>query len=304
MANASNNDPALIVVNFLGSSRSTNTDMSESNEILNWYQTFTPDPEQRKSWYGSVAQTYDRVRPKYSREFLDRVVEVARLPANGKILEVGCGPGTATITLAQMGYSIVALEPSLEACTIARQNLVGYPNVEINNTNFEEWEPEDRKFDAIFAATSWHWVAPAHKHLKAASLLKDRGSLILLWNTGMQPNLDIFESLSDTFTQYLPTLAKYKDRETELSEVRIFSDAAIDSGLFSDLREESQLNEVDYAIDDYLQLLTTYSPCIALSPERRQELLEKSRVILQQNCGQQILLSYLSIVHVATKTTL
>ncbi|PSB58375.1 class I SAM-dependent methyltransferase, partial [Chamaesiphon polymorphus] len=96
--------------------------MQNHNEILNWYQTFTPNAEQRKNWYGSVAETYDRVRPKYDRAFLERALAVAAVPQHGKILEIGCGPGTATRSLAQMGYSIVALEPSLEACEFARQH--------------------------------------------------------------------------------------------------------------------------------------------------------------------------------------
>jgi cyclopropane fatty-acyl-phospholipid synthase-like methyltransferase len=278
--------------------------VNNPDEILNWYQTFTPDPEQRKNWYAAVAQTYDRVRPKYSREFLDRVVEVANLPKQGKILEIGCGPGTATITLAQMGYSIVALEPSLETYILARQNLAEYPDVEIINTSFEEWESTDREFDAVLAATAWHWVAPASKHQKAASLLKDRGSLVLLWNTGMKPPRAIFESLSDLFIEYLPTVATYKDRETELNEQRIFANMAIESGLFSNLCEEYQEIEVNYSIDDYLQLLTTYSPCIALSPERRYELLTQLRAILAQNCGEQVSLSYLSVFHITTKIPL
>lgn len=277
--------------------------MQNSDEILNWYQTFTPSQEQRKSWYGSVAQTYDRVRPKYTPEFLARVIEVAKIPPTGKILEVGCGPGTATIGLAQMGLSIVALEPSLETYNVACQNLAAYPNVEIINTNFEEWESE-RTFDAVVAATSWHWVAPEHKHIKVASLLKNRGSLILLWNTAMQPPLDIFEDLTEVFDRYIPALAKYKDPETQLSEVRIFAKAAIDSGLFSELQEESRSNQVNYSIDDYLQLLTTYSPCIALSPECRHELLAQLRDILAQTCGDRIPLAYLSAFHVASKISM
>jgi ubiquinone/menaquinone biosynthesis C-methylase UbiE len=274
---------------------------NNSDEIIDWYQTFTPDPQQRKSWYGSVAQAYDLLRPKYSRELLERAVEVAAIPQTAKILEVGCGPGTATISLAKMGFSMVCLEPSLETYQLACQNLAGYSHVEIINTNFEEWEPTDRSFDTILAATSWHWIAPEHKHLKAASILKDRGSLILLWNTAMQPSVEVFAALADIFMQYVPTLAKYKDRETELNEVRIFSDAAIDSGLFSDLCEESRSIEVNYSIDDYLQLLTTYSPCIALSIESRAELLAKLRSILVITCGDFIPLSYLSVFHVMTK---
>jgi ubiquinone/menaquinone biosynthesis C-methylase UbiE len=275
--------------------------VEDSEQIINWYQTFTPDSEQRKVWYGAVADTYDRVRPKYGQELLDRVVKVAGIPVNGKILEVGCGPGTATISLAKMGFSMVALEPNLAACTIARQNSRIYPQVEIINTNFEEWEVTDRSFDAVVAATSWHWVAPESKHQKAESALKAGGSLVLLWNTALQPPLHIFEKLSGIFKQYIPTFAKYKDPETQLGEIRIFAQAAISSGLFSQLIEESQSIEVIYPIEDYLQLLTTYSPCIALSSEQRHDLLDKLRQVLQQNCGEQIPLSYLSIFHIARK---
>jgi ubiquinone/menaquinone biosynthesis C-methylase UbiE len=275
--------------------------VEDSEQITNWYQTFTPNSEQRKIWYGDVAHTYDRVRPKYDREFLDRVIEVAGIPMDGQILEVGCGPGTATISLAKRGFSMVALEPNLVASTIARQNSNVYPKVEIINSNFEEWEPMDRSFDAVVAATSWHWVAPGSKHLKAASVLNKGGSLVLLWNTAMQPPIYVFEKLSKIFSQYTPTFAKYKDRETQLSEARIFAEAAIASLLFSQLIEEDRSIDVNYPIEDYLELLTTYSPCIALSPVERHNLLGELRQVLQENCGEQIPLSYLSIFHIAKK---
>ncbi|AFY91662.1 class I SAM-dependent methyltransferase [Chamaesiphon minutus] len=275
--------------------------MANYDEILNWYQTFTPNPEQRKNWYGSVAETYDRVRPKYDRAFLARALAVAEVPQHGRILEIGCGPGTATRSLAQMGYYVVALEPSLEACEIARQHVAAYANVEIINTNFEEWEPENRSFDAILAATSWHWVAPDHKHLKVAFVLKDRGALVLLWNSAMQPPSHIFAHLAEVIEGDLPTFATFKDRDTELSEIRVFATIAIESGLFVNLIEEYRSHQVDYSIDDYLQLLTTYSPWIALAPERRRELLESLRILLAQKCGDLIPLAYVSIFHVASK---
>ncbi|WP_373542231.1 class I SAM-dependent methyltransferase [Chamaesiphon sp.] len=275
--------------------------MSNSEASINWYQTFTPESHQRHNWYNAVAATYDRVRPKYSVQLLDRVVEVAKIPGNGKILEVGCGPGTATISLAQRGFSVVALEPSVEASEIARQQTAVYPHVEIINSNFEEWEPADRSFDAIIAATSWHWVAPADKHLKAASLLKAGGKLILLWNTGMQPPIDIFDNLAEVFERYLPTFATYKEPETQLSEVSTIARSAIDSGLFTDLHQEYRAIEVNYSIDDYLGLLTTYSPCIALSPADRSELLARLRIVLSQNDDRQIPLSYLAVFQIATK---
>lgn len=276
--------------------------MPDNNEILNWYQIFTPEPAQRNNWYGNVAQTYDRVRPKYTQAFLERVIQLAVISPPDRILEIGCGPGTATISLARMGFSVVALEPSLATCNLARQNLAQFPNVQIINSNFEQWQPGEQKFEAIVAATSWHWVAPASKYHKAASLLKDNGSLILFWNTGMQPTREMFEHLTDLFIRYLPTFANYKDSETELEELSIFADEAIDSGLFSNLRTESQVNEVDYPIDDYLQLLTTYSPCIALAPDRRSELLDNLRARLAQIFGNQMPLSYQSVFQILDRS--
>jgi hypothetical protein len=115
------------------------------------------------------------------------------------------------------------------------------------------------------------------------------------------PPREVFESLTETFRQYLPAFAEYKNRDREVLELNIFADAAIASGLFSNLQTEVQVNEINYAIDDYLQLLTTYSPCIALAPERRSELLDRLREILVKNCGAQFPLYYLSVFHVATK---
>lgn len=275
--------------------------MPDSDSPIDWYQTFTADSQQRKNWYAAVAKTYDRLRPKYAQNFLDRVAEIAGLSIDDKILEVGCGPGTATIDLAEMGFSIVALEPSLETYELARENLIAYPNVEIIETNFEEWAPTDISFDGILAATSWHWVAPEFKHIKAASILKDKGVLILLWNTAMQPSIEIFHQLSGIFQEYVPTLSKYKDRDTQLKEISTFADAAIESLLFSDPIEEYQPIEVIYQIEDYLQLLTTYSPCIALSSTQRQDFLDKLRQVLTHHCGEQITLSYLCVFHIIRK---
>src|SRR5919199_1486233 len=96
------------------------------------------DLQQRKNWYSRVADAYNRVRPRYPTQLIDRAVELAKLPADAIILEVGCGPGTATTAFAQLGFSMVCLEPSQEAFQLARQNCAPYADVEIRNTTFEE----------------------------------------------------------------------------------------------------------------------------------------------------------------------
>ncbi|HEY9861742.1 MAG TPA: hypothetical protein V6D16_19750, partial [Candidatus Obscuribacterales bacterium] len=74
-----------------------------------WYRN---DLTQRKSWYSGVAQAYYQARPRYPEVLMRRAVELAKLPVDAKILELGCGPGIATVPFAQLGYSMVCLEPS------------------------------------------------------------------------------------------------------------------------------------------------------------------------------------------------
>jgi SAM-dependent methyltransferase len=272
----------------------------DPSNIIDWYRDFTPDRQQRNSWYATVADTYDRLRPRYPIDLVERAFIAAKIPPDGSILEVGCGPGTATVTAAQLGRKMVCLEPSAPSCDIARRNTIDYPNVEIINTNFEDWQAPDRSFDAILAATSWHWIAPEKKHQQAAALLQDNGAIVMLWNTALQPPPQIFATYRDIFLEYIPALAKYKDRGTEIDEVRQFSKLAVASGLFTGSIEECRAIDVEYAIDDYLQLLTTYSPCIALSTDRRQEFLSALKVRLASQ-GDRLHLSYVSAFHVVFK---
>jgi SAM-dependent methyltransferase len=271
--------------------------MQKFDEIRNWYESVVPESAQRQQWYGSVAQTYDRLRPKYPAAVWNCALRMAGVPS-GRILEVGCGPGTATISLAQHGYAIVALEPSTDTYHLACDNLANYDRVEIINTNFEDWQPAGRQFEAIVAATSWHWVAPTSKYLKAQDLLTNEGALVLLWNTGMQPNRVIVDRLAPILNEYVPTFARYQSPEVLAAELQVFPDEAIASGLFIDVGNGQEKIKVNWPIDDYLQLLTTYSPFIALTATIRANLLAQMRSILVQACGERLDLSYLSIYQV------
>jgi tRNA G46 methylase TrmB len=61
------------------------------------------DLEQRKNWYSPAAEAYNKARPIYPQDLIRQVVDVAQLSSSSKILEVGCGPATATVAFAQLG---------------------------------------------------------------------------------------------------------------------------------------------------------------------------------------------------------
>ncbi|MEB3179453.1 MAG: class I SAM-dependent methyltransferase [Nostocaceae cyanobacterium] len=274
--------------------------MTDSEQTQNWY---SQDLSTRKNWYRNVADAYNSVRPRYPKKIISRVVELAQFSEDTTILEIGCGPGTATVAFAELGFSMVCLEPSKEACQLARQNCTNYPDVEIVNTTFEEWDLGERKFNAVVAATSFHWIAPEIRYRKVSNTLEENGYLILLWNTPVLPNNEVYQALQPVYQTHNPSLGQYhaQERVNQEENIRKFAEDVIDSRLFKDLVSEQVKCEVTYSIDDFLTLLGTYSPYIALEPENRISLLDSLREVLQNNFPKGIAGSYFSIMQMMRK---
>lgn len=65
----------------------------EAEQILNWkyqepYSIYNMDESD---------ECIDELRPKYPKNLFDDIVRLTKIPSNGKILEIGCGTGQATL---------------------------------------------------------------------------------------------------------------------------------------------------------------------------------------------------------------
>ena len=69
------------------------------------------DPVLRLS-FGNVAETYDRVRPPYSQELLDRAQAALALGADARVLDLAAGTGRLTSELTRRFAQVVAVEPN------------------------------------------------------------------------------------------------------------------------------------------------------------------------------------------------
>ena len=161
-----------------------------------------------------------------------------------------------------------------------------------------EWELEAEAFDAVLAASSFHWIPPDLGYAKAARALRDNGSLILLWNKELQPRQEIYRELSEIYDLYAPNLARYEDRGTQLQILRELGQMAIDSGQFTDLKSGYLEVEVIYPVDRYLALLTTYSSYLKLDSSTQKALFAGLKSKLENISGDTLKLSYLSAFHV------
>jgi SAM-dependent methyltransferase len=261
-------------------------------------QCYGKDLEQRRHWYSPAAEAYQQTRPRYPQALIDRVVAIAALSADSSVLEVGCGPAIATPAFAALGCQIIGVEPNPDFYHLAQQACAAYPNVELQNCSFEEWKLEPQRFDAVVAASSFHWIPPEIGYPKAAAALKPEGCLILLWNKELQPRYELHQQLASVYETHAPSLNRaYEDSATQVAILDQLGQMAIESGHFQDMVSGHLEVTVTYSIDQYLTLLNTYSPHLKLEPQPKQKLFAGLRQVLAQH-GNTIDLSYVSAFHI------
>lgn len=76
--------------------------------------------------FNEVPELYDRVRPTYPDELFADLVAITGTDRRSSVLEVGCGTGQATRSLAALGYSLTAIEPGAGMAALARQRLAAF----------------------------------------------------------------------------------------------------------------------------------------------------------------------------------
>jgi len=255
----------------------------------------------KDSWYSNVAEAYDRTRPRYSDQLIAKVKDLVDLQPDKKILEIGCGPGIASLEFAKLGVQVIGLEPSLSACEIARRKCANYANVEFINSTFEDCTLTEKQFDAVIATTSFHWVTPEIRTKKSASILKNNGYLILLWNTPPELNAEARKSLTPAYQAHTLELISTESILDHRQNLAKFGQEIVDSGYFYNLETEAIILNVVYTVEEYLTLLTTLSSYIRLETSVRNNLLEKLRKILKSQYSDRLELSYLSMVQIARK---
>src|SRR5262249_53536719 len=97
--------------------------------------------------FNEVPGLYARVRPGYPDELFADLVTITGIDERSSVLEVGCGTGQATRSLATLGCSVTAVEPGTDMAALARQRLATSGNVKIETSTFEEWDDRGRRFD-------------------------------------------------------------------------------------------------------------------------------------------------------------
>jgi SAM-dependent methyltransferase len=156
--------------------------------------------------FNEVPELFDRVRPGYPDALFTDLISITGIDEQSSLLEVGCGTGQATRSLAAIGCSVTAVEPGTALAAIARQHLAQFPDVQIETSSFENWDDRGRRFDALVAAASWHWVDPSIGWPKAHEVLQRGGWMALMGNIVVRRRgeREVYAETADLHEQFSP----------------------------------------------------------------------------------------------------
>jgi protein-L-isoaspartate O-methyltransferase len=260
------------------------------DRALSLRATFDEDPDR-----------YDRARPRYPAELFADLADLAQLRAGDRVLEIGPGTGQATVPLAECGYDVVAVELGAGLAAVARNNLAGFPAVEVVTAPFEEWPLPPEPFRAVFAATAFHWLDQPVGLERAATALAGGGALAVVttWHVAGGDEA-FFVAVQDCYERHMPGTPPGL-RLTPAADVASAAPALEAGGHFGPAATRRYEQEIAYTTGEYLDLLCTYSNHRALAPERREALLRCIATLVDEHHGGRIAKRYLHELAVAPK---
>src|SRR5690348_1013215 len=165
-----------------------------------------PNPHDLGQVFNEVPELYDRVRPGYPDELFADLITITGMSERSSVLEVGCGTGQATLSLAAFGCSVTAIEPGMDMAALARQRLATFRNVTVETSSFEDWDDRGERFDVVVAASSWHWVDPSIGWRRAHDLLHPGGWMALLGNVVVRRpgEPEVYAETADLHERFAP----------------------------------------------------------------------------------------------------
>ena len=256
------------------------------------------DPEARaqlRATFEEVPDLYDRARPTYPDELFRDLEEMAGLHPGSRVLEIGCGTGKATVSLAERGYRITCVELGAGLAAVARRNV---PNAEIVVADFEDWTTDER-FDAIVAFSSFHWLDLSTAYARCAALLKPSGVLATAGARHVLPRDGdpLFLEIQEDYRRFAPEEKGEPPLPPE--ELPDWADEIRASGAFARVEVHRYVWDVVYGPQEYVDVIDTYSGHRVLPQEARARLYDSIRRRIEARGT--IRKTYLAILHAAFK---
>jgi SAM-dependent methyltransferase len=140
------------------------------------WETWTWD----ESLFAGAARYYERGRPPYAPGLADAFARNLALDGRGRLLDVGCGPGTVALRLAALVEAVVGLDPDPEMLACASQAAAerGIINATWVRQRAEDLPAGLGSFRVVTFAQSFHWMDRPRVASAVATMIDPGGAVV------------------------------------------------------------------------------------------------------------------------------
>lgn len=213
--------------------------------------------------FGAAARNYDRYRLGPPAEILGRV-----LPEScSSVLDLGAGTGAMTRHLMPRIPQVYAVDPDPRMREVLAENCPGVTALE---GVAEEIPLPDACVDAVVMSSAWHWVDPRRAVPEVARVLRDGGTLALVWNRG------------DRSVPWVSEMEEFRRRATDTADL-VYSQVSHyleetwlpEGAPFTDIEVSALPWSTSVTREELSGMLTTYTGYLLAAPERKPAILKQ-----------------------------
>lgn len=133
-----------------------------------------------KTLFAGAAEHYLRGRLPYAPGFVETLRAALGLDGRGRLLDVGCGPGTVTVALAPLFTEVVGVDPDADMLAEATRHAAdrGVTNARWVQARAEELPAGLGEFRVVVFAQSFHWMERDQVAATMRRMLKPGGAFV------------------------------------------------------------------------------------------------------------------------------
>lgn len=255
------------------------------------------DAKKESEMFDQAADYYDLYRPRYPEGLIKEFVKETKLTKDSKTLEIGAGSGKATEQLKEYGFDIRCIEVGENLVRRGMEKFRSDSNIHYECLRFENMPEDEKRYDAIFAAQSFHWIPQPIGYEKCARLLKPGAYLAPFWNMYVYDSRKEHEELIELSKRYHGFADFLTFSQAEERITRISNDIE-QSGLFFAPKVSRFLWQKEYTVEEYCGFVQTANSFIHLSEKDKQQAYQEIAKLFGKYGGTMTIL-YQSVLYVA-----
>jgi len=158
--------------------------------------------------------------------------------------------------------------------------------IDVEVSEFENWDDRGRRFDLLIAGQAWHWVGPVRSAEKAAKVLRPGGRFAAFWNE-MHHTEEVRSVFDQVYSRHAPEMLSTSYALGVVDPIDPDHDpaaAALAAGPFAQLavgKRERFPWTVEYAPHQWVEHVATHSDHRLLDPSILEALLRDLESALQ-----------------------